>query len=108
MSRRTIIALETAVDRARINSVVGRVPIVLSLTAFLIVMTTLVTGWERGVRDEGALAHLWQLSIALQTPFILAYLATADWSRFRTVLSRVGLQAAALLLALAPVFILRL
>ena len=95
-------------DRARINSVVGRVPVVLSLAAFLIVVVALITGWDRGAKDEGAVAHLWQLSIVLQTPFILAFFATADWDRPRTVLHRFGMLASALMVALAPVFILRL
>ena len=95
-------------DRARFNSLVGKAPLALSLTAFLIVAVALATGWQRGLKDEGAAAHLWQLCILLQAPLLLAYVSTADWRRAPAALRMLGLQAAGLALAMAPVAIFRL
>jgi hypothetical protein len=94
--------------RARLHSMLGWVPVGLSLAAFLIVTTVLLTGWERGLKDEGAAAHLWQLFIVLQAPFSAAFLATADWRVPAAVFRRMGVIAAALLFAVAPVALFRL
>ena len=91
----------------RINRIAARVPLVCSLAAFALVVTALVTGWESHDADEGAAAHLFQLLIMVQLPFIAAFALTADWRRFAP--ARVlALQAGALMLALAPVAIFRL
>ena len=68
----------------------------------------LVTGWERGEKDEGAVAHLFQLLIVAQGPFILGFVVTADWRRAPRAGRALALQAVALGAALAPVAILRL
>jgi hypothetical protein len=91
-----------------INRVSAIVPIVLSLMAFGVLIVALLTGWERhytvnGRPDEGAVAHIFQLLIVAQAPFILAFIATADWKRVLRVAGVIALQAAALALALAPV-----
>ena len=91
----------------RLNRVAARVPLVCSLAAFTLVVTALVTGWETHDADEGAAAHLFQLLIVAQLPFIAAFLLTADWRRFAP-LRMLALQAAALMLAFAPVAIFRL
>jgi hypothetical protein len=92
---------------ARINRIAARVPLVCSLAAFAVVVTALVTGWQTHDADEGAAAHLFQLLIVAQLPFVAAFLLTADWRRFAP--ARVlALQLGALVLALAPVAIFRL
>jgi hypothetical protein len=53
------------------------------------------------MKDEGAVAHTWQLLIA-------AFLTTADWGRFRRERGPLALQGGALILAPAPVAILHL
>ncbi len=93
--------------RDRVHAILGWIPLGLSLVAFLIVMAVLLTGWERGLKDEGAAAHLWQLCIVLQGPFVVAFLATTDPSSRNIAFRRMGLMAAAVLLAVAPVAIFR-
>jgi hypothetical protein len=43
------------------------------------------------------------LLVALQIPFILAFLVTPDWKRFMRVAGIVSLHAAAVALAFGPV-----
>lgn len=83
-------------------------PVVMSALALLIVLVVFTTGWERGLKDEGAAAHLWQLLVVFQLPLVLAFLTTADWRRPFQVGRILALQAAALALAFAPVALLRL
>lgn len=91
-----------------LQSVGRRGPIVMSAAAFLLVLLARATGWDRGLKDEGAVAHLWQLLIGLQLPIIVAFVATADWRRPSGALMVLGVQALALAVAMAPVAMLRL
>jgi hypothetical protein len=65
----------------KINRVSAIVVTVLSLTALL----TVLSGYTQPPRppdpDEGAAAHIFQLSIALFVPALLLFLATADWKQ---------------------------
>lgn len=90
-------------DRQKINRISGIAPIVLSLMAFGVVMVAVLTGWEKGYADEGAMAHIFQLLIVAEVPFILVFVATAEWNRVVRVAGLIALQAAALVLAFAPV-----
>jgi len=94
--------------RARLNRLAAVLPLFCSLAAFALVVTALALGWETHDADEGAAAHLFQLLIVAQLPFIAAFVATADWRRIVTPARMLGLQAGALMLALAPVAIFRL
>ena len=68
-------------DRQKINRMSGIIPIVLSLSAFGVVIAAVLTGWGKGYADEGASAHLFQLLIVAQVPFILVFVVTANWKR---------------------------
>ncbi|HEY2482075.1 MAG TPA: hypothetical protein VGI30_07755 [Caulobacteraceae bacterium] len=94
--------------RQQLNRLSGIAPVVLSVMAFLLVMTALATGFEKGEKDEGATAHLFQLLVVAQAPFILAFLATAEWGRMARVARYLALQIAALVMAFAPVAYFRL
>jgi hypothetical protein len=60
----------------QINRVSGRVLVVLSLAALLAV----ISGYAQSPQpDEGAAAHVFQVSIVALVPMILLFLATADW-----------------------------
>lgn len=85
-----------------------RGPVVMSAAAVLLLIIALSTGWERGLHDEGVVAHTWQLLVGLQAPLILAFLVTADWRRPFGVAKVLGVQALGLALAMAPVALLRL
>ncbi len=95
-------------NRSSLNRLSARLPLVMSLLAFGLVLFALVTGWETHQRDEGAAAHVFQFLIAAQAPIILVFLATADWRRGLPAARILALQGAALALALAPVAIFRL
>ena len=72
-------------NRQKINRISAIMPVILSLLALLDVMFVVITGWERHLKDEGAAAHIFQLLIVAQTPFMLAYFATANWSGWSTI-----------------------
>lgn len=62
----------------QINSASGKVVVALSVTALLAVLS----GYFQAPQlDEGAAAHIFQLSIAALVPSLLVFLATADWRR---------------------------
>jgi energy-coupling factor transporter transmembrane protein EcfT len=65
----------------QINRVSSIVIIGLSLTALLTVLSGFTHPPESPETDEGAAAHIFQLSIAALVPTILLFLATADWKR---------------------------
>ena len=89
--------------RQKIHRVSAITPFVMSLSAFILVLVAVATGWDKGLKDEGSAAHIFQLLIALQIPFILAFLVTADWKSFMRVAGIVSLQVAAVALAFGPV-----
>ncbi len=92
-----------------INLWSGRVPIAMSAAAIGLLLFAFTTGWGKGPPgDEGAAAHLWQLLVGLQIPLIVAFVATADWRRPLGPLAILGLQVLALMIAMAPVAVLRL
>ncbi len=84
------------------------VPVVMSFTALTIVLFRLATFGTAREADEGTTAHLFQILMAGQIPFILYF--AIKWLR-RTptqAIQVLALQGAAALAALAPVFLLRL
>lgn len=87
----------------RLNRIAALAPMIMSAAAIVLVSAALVTGWERGLKDEGAVAHTWQLLVGLQVPVIALYLATVNWKKPKRAFAIVAIQAAALVLALAPV-----
>ena len=90
-------------NRQKINLISATVSIVLALQALIVVLLGIATGWDRGLRDEGAAAHIFQLLIVTQVPFVLTYLATADWKRLRQVAQPLAVQAAILVITFATV-----
>jgi hypothetical protein len=90
-------------SRQKINRISAIAPVVMSVLAFAIVLLAVSTGWGMVPGDEGAAAHIFQILIVLQMPLILAFLATADWRKWRWVTGRMVLQAAAIVLAFSPV-----
>jgi hypothetical protein len=63
----------------QINRVTAVVLVVLSLTALITVATGLIWPPPKLEPDEGAQAHIFQLSIAGLVPVTVAVLGTADW-----------------------------
>ena len=86
------------------------IPMAMSLTALVLVLGNIAmfgTGPEvvvNGRPDEGTIAHLWQILMAGQLP-VLAFFAIKWLPRApKPVLGVLGLQATAVLSAMAPVF----
>ena len=84
------------------------VPVAMSLAAFGLVIADLALFGIQRQPDEGAAAHVWQLLMAGQIPIILFFvLKWLPRSPGPAVLT-LGLQIATAILALAPVYWLRL
>ncbi len=92
-----------------INTWARWAPLALAAAALGLLAFAMTTGWGKGPPgDEGAAAHLWQILVGLQVPLIVIFAATAEWRRPLAPLTFLGLQVLALILATAPVAILRL
>ena len=85
----------------QINRVIGKVLMVLSLTALLAVMS----GYAQPPQtEEGAAAHIFQLSIVALAPMGLLFFATADWSQPWRSARPLVFPAAALVLAFGALY----
>lgn len=82
----------------------GAIPIAMSALAFATVISAVTLFGAKPEPDEGAVAHIFQILIAGQLPF-LAWFAF-HWLRndFRSALSVIALQIAAIAIALFPVW----
>ena len=88
--------------RQQINRLSSIGLIVLSLTALLDV---LLLGYTRPpLPDEGAGAHIFQLSIVALVPTGFLFLATADWTQPVRTVRRLGFPAAVVVLAFAALY----
>lgn len=93
----------------RVNRVAGIVLVGLSLAALLLVMigytrAPLPPPPGRSEPDEGALAHIFQLTVVLLLPAGMLFLATADWSRPLRSARPLAISGAALALAFAALY----
>ena len=79
----------------------------MSLAAMALVIGHIATAGFARQADEGATAHLWQLLMAGQLPVIAFFAITWLPRRSREALLVLGLQAAAGVVAAAPVFFLQ-
>lgn len=93
-------------ERQTIHRLAGILPLVLSLAAFALVTSALLFNWvtPQPDGDEGAPAHIFQLLIVAQPPLIILFLATTASNDWRRTGKWLALQAAAIGLALFPVF----
>jgi hypothetical protein len=85
------------------------IPLLMSASALSVVLFSVaIFGVDRKPADEGATAHIWQLLMAGQLPFIAVF-AIRWLSRIPgNAIYVLALQIAAILTAMAPVFILKL
>ena len=88
----------------QINRVSGKIVIVLSLIALLTVLSGYIQPPHPPEPDEGAAAHIFQLSIAALVPMILLFLATADWKQPWRSTRPLAFPAAALVLAFGALY----
>ena len=85
----------------QINRVSGTVILVLSLTALL---TVLIGYTQPPLPDEGALAHIFQLSIAALVAMVVVFVATADWKQGSRSARPLVWPGAALVVAFAALY----
>jgi len=90
-------------EGGQLNRIAAIAPILMSAAALALVLVALLTGWERDLKDEGVVAHTWQLLVGFQLPLIVMFLITANWSSPRRTLIILATQGAGLVLAMAPV-----
>lgn len=86
----------------------GFVPVLMSLTAFAVVIASIGATGPVREPDEGAAAHIFQLLIVGELPLLAFFVVR--WLRrdFRAALTILAIQAAAIGLALFPVWYFRL
>jgi hypothetical protein len=90
------------VSAERVNWLSGLLLTALSLTALLDV---LLLGYTRPpLPDEGAGAHIFQLSIVALVPAGLAFLATADWALPVRLVRRLAVPAVFVVLAFTALY----
>jgi len=85
----------------RLNQLSCKVVFALSLLALL----TVLTGYFQAPQpDEGASAHIFQISIVLLVPMLLLFLATADWKAPSRTARALAPPAAFLVLAFGALY----
>ncbi len=88
--------------RQKVNRISGNVLILLSVIAFLAVLSGYIWGPDQS--DEGTAAHIFQLSMLLQLPMVVLFVATADWKRPLLALRPMSVQAVCLAVAFVALF----
>jgi hypothetical protein len=84
----------------------GILPLAMSLAALADVLLHIVFFGTAPERDEGAAAHIWQLLMCGQVPFLIWFAVRWLPRAARASLAVLALQAGAVLVSLAPVFLL--
>jgi len=79
-------------------------PLVMSFAALLVVVVHIAAHGAAREPDEGAAAHVWQLLMAGQLPFVVFFLIRWLPRAPRAAWPVLALQAVAALAALAPVY----
>jgi hypothetical protein len=92
--------------RATLKQASAFLPLIMSAIALAIVLAFLAVNGPAPQADEGTAAHLWQLLMAAQVPIVLYFAMTRVPRSPRTAVPVLGLQVAAALVAMAPVFLL--
>jgi hypothetical protein len=83
-------------------------PVIMSIGALATVLVYLARFGVVHEPDEGTAAHIWQLLMAAQVPIIVFFAIKWLPQAPKQALQLLALQLAAVLAALAPVFILKL
>jgi hypothetical protein len=91
----------TGMSAQQINRVSSRVVVALS---FVALVTVLVGYMQAPLPDEGALAHIFQLSIVALVPMIFLFIVTADWKQGLRNARPLAVSAVALVLAFGALY----
>jgi cytochrome bd-type quinol oxidase subunit 2 len=85
----------------QINRISSKALIVLSFTALL---TVLIGYTQPPQKDEGTLAHIFQLSIMSLVPVVMIFIASADWKQPLRSARPLAFTAITLMLAFGALF----
>jgi hypothetical protein len=88
----------------QINGISAKVVVVLSLIALVTVLTGYLQPPHTPEKDEGAGAHVFQLSIVMLAPMLLLFLATANWKQPWRSVRPLAIPAVSLALAFAALY----
>jgi len=88
----------------QINRLSAKIIIILSVLALLAVLSGFAHPPQPPEPDEGAAAHIFQLSIVAAALSILIFLATADWKQPLRSVRPLAFPAAALVLAFGALY----
>lgn len=92
---------------ATLNRFSGKAILALSVLALLTVCAGYVAGYFTPPQpDEGALAHIFQLSIVAIAPMLLLFLLSADWKRPARAARALTMPCLALLCAFVALYFL--
>ena len=83
-------------------------PVIMSVLAFAVVLVAVTFFGDAHQTDEGAAAHLWQLLVLGQLPIIAVFAVSWLPRNARSALPVLATQTFALLVAMAPVYLLHL
>lgn len=85
----------------QVNRISGRVLMVLSFAALL----TVLSGYFQAPQaDEGASAHIFQLTIVAAAAAILIFLATVDWTQRWRIVRSLAIPGTTLALAFGALY----
>ncbi len=89
----------------QVHRISSKAVLVLSFIALLTVLSGYLQSRHAPLpEDEGAGAHIFQLSIVLLAPMLLLFLATADWTQPRRSVRPLAIPAVALVLAFSALY----
>ena len=80
------------------------IPMLMSVAALMLLLGGIAAGVVVREADEGAIAHIWQLLMAGQVPFVAFYAVKWLPRAPATALQVLAVQVGAALAALAPVY----
>jgi len=83
-------------------------PITMSFAALAVVLVHIAMFGVTREADEGTAAHIWQLLMAGQMPIMAFFVIKWLWQAPKVVLLTLAVQIGVALLAIAPVYFLRL
>ena len=91
-------------NHQRLHLIAGRIATVLSMIALFTVLSGYLLPPHVPEQDEGAAAHIFQLSIVALLPVFLVFIATADWKQPWRSTRPLAIPATALVIAFAALF----
>src|SRR5579875_2906706 len=76
----------------------------LALLSVCALITVVIGYTQPSLPDEGALAHIFQLTMVAVGVMLVLFLSTADWTAWKQTAQRLTVPAAALILAFSALY----